>query len=86
MVANTSAVRGVARDLLGTLRREKLALDWRKRQHARARDRVAIEELLDQGLPPVYDADLFARKCDAVYRLVFDADAGPGRSLDATAG
>ncbi len=76
----------MSRDLLGTLKRQQLVLDWRKRQQARAQVRVAIEALLDRGLPPAYDADLFARKCDAVYRHVFDAYAGPGRSIDATAG
>ena len=76
----------MACDLLDALKREKLVLDWRKRQQARAQVRVAIEELLDQRLPPVYDADLFTRKCDAVYQHVFDAYAGPGRSIYATAG
>ncbi len=37
-------------------------------------------------LPPTDDADLFTRKCDAVYQHVFDAYAGPGRSIYATAG
>jgi len=45
-----------------------------------------IDELLDRGLPPAYDADLYQRKCDAVDRHVLDADAGPGRGIDATAG
>ena len=70
----------------GTPKRERLVLDWRKRQQARAQVRVAIEALLDRGLPPVYDADRFTRKCDAVYQHVFDAYAGPGRSIDAATG
>ncbi len=44
-------VKKVSRELLQTLKAEKLALDWRKRQQARAQVRVAIETLLDQGLP-----------------------------------
>jgi len=75
------AVKKVARDLLATLKREQLALDWRKRQQARARVRLAIEETLDRGLPPIYTPDLFRRKCDAVYQHVFDAYAGAGRSI-----
>jgi type I site-specific restriction-modification system R (restriction) subunit len=72
-------VKKVARDLLATLKREKLTLDWRKRQQARAQVRVAIEEALDQGLPETYDGALYRRKCDAVYQHVFDAYAGAGR-------
>jgi len=44
------------------------------RRHAQVR--VTIEALLDRGLPPVCDADLFTRQCDAVYRHVFDAASG----------
>ncbi len=47
-------VKKVSRELLQTLKAEKLALDWRKRQQARAQVRVAIETLLDQGLPEAY--------------------------------
>ena len=47
-------VKGVSRDLLGTLKRQQLVLDWRKRQQAHAQVRVAIEALLDRGLPPIY--------------------------------
>jgi type I restriction enzyme R subunit len=63
-----------------------LVLDWRKRQHAHAQVRVAIEDVLDRGLPPVYDAGLYQGKCDAVYQHVFDAYAGPGRNIYATTG
>jgi type I restriction enzyme R subunit len=37
-------VKGISRDLLSTLKKEKLVLDWRKRQQARASVRVAVEE------------------------------------------
>jgi type I restriction enzyme R subunit len=40
-------VKKVARSLLGTLKKEKLVLDWRKRQQARAAVRVTVEEELD---------------------------------------
>jgi type I restriction enzyme R subunit len=70
----------------GTVKREKLVLDWRKRQHAHAQVRVAIEDVLDRGLPPVYDADRYQRKCDAVYQHVFDAYTGSGRSIHTTGG
>jgi type I restriction enzyme, R subunit len=41
-------VKKVSRDLLRTLKREKLVLDWRKRQQAQASVRVTVEEELDQ--------------------------------------
>lgn len=37
-------VKKVARELLGTLKREKLVLDWRSKQQSRAAVRLAIEE------------------------------------------
>jgi Domain of unknown function (DUF3387) len=75
------AVKRVARDLLATLKREKLVLDWRKRQQSRAQVRTTIETMLDQGLPATYTAELYQRKCDAVYQHVFDSYYGQGRSI-----
>ena len=48
-------VKQVARELLETLKREKLVLDWRKRQQTRAQVKVTIEECLDRGLPEKYN-------------------------------
>ena len=47
-------VKKTARELLEVLKREKLILDWRKRQQARAQVRVTIETVLDEGLPAAY--------------------------------
>jgi type I restriction enzyme R subunit len=44
-------VKKTAQDLLATLKKERLVLDWRKRQQSRAGVRMAIEEKLDL-LPP----------------------------------
>lgn len=51
-------VKDLVRNLLATLKREKLVLDWRKKQQARASVQVAIEEGL-HALPDVYTAALF---------------------------
>jgi type I restriction enzyme R subunit len=67
----------VAKDLLETLKREKLVLDWKKRQTTRAAVRYTIETMLDQ-LPRRYTPELYQRKCDAVYQHVFDSFAGQG--------
>jgi type I restriction enzyme R subunit len=67
-------VKKVARDLLHTLRAEKLVLDWRKHQQTRAAVRLAIEEKLDQ-LPEAYDAPLFREKCNVIYQHVYHSNA-----------
>ena len=78
-------VRQAARELLVTLKAERLTLDWRKRQQNRAAVRLAIEEALDR-LPEVYTAALYQQKCDAVYQHVYDCYYGPGQSIYARVG
>lgn len=73
-------VKQAAKDLLQTLRREKLVLDWRKQQETRAGVRVAIEEILDRDLPDSFNPVLFQHKCLAVYEYVYDMYAGAGRA------
>ena len=75
----TQQVKKVARDLLTTLKAEKLVLDWRKKQQARAMVRLTIEKMLDY-LPPVYTRELYQLKCEAVYQHVYDSYYGEGRS------
>lgn len=79
-------VKKAARDLLETLKREKLVLDWRKRQQSRAQVKVTIEEALDRGLPTAYTPDIYQRKCDAIYQHVFESYYGAGHSVYAAAG
>ena len=50
-------VKKVAKELLETLKQEKLVLDWRRRQKTKAEVKVAIEEILDQ-LPESYRTDV----------------------------
>ena len=76
-----TAVTKVVRDLLDKLQRELLVLDWKQRQVTRAAVKVGIEEVLDAGLPDVYDRVLFARKADDLYTHVFNAYQGMGISL-----
>jgi type I restriction enzyme R subunit len=78
-------VKQVARELLETLKREKLVLDWRKRQRSRAEVRVAIEDSLDR-LPENYTPKLYRAKCEAVYQHAYDSYYGPGESIYAKAG
>lgn len=74
-------VKKAARDLLATLKKEKLVLDWRKRQQARAAVRVAISEMLDSELPDSFSKELYQQKCDLLYQHVYDSYFGQGRSI-----
>jgi type I restriction enzyme R subunit len=73
--AEERQVKKVAKGLLETLKREKLVLDWRKRQTTRASVRYTIETVLDQ-LPRTYTPELYQKKCDAVYQHFFDTYSG----------
>jgi len=73
-------VKATAKKLLVTLKNNKLVLDWRKRQQARAAVRVAIDKLLDDHLPRAYTPELFRQKSTAVFQHVYDAYYGSGRS------
>ena len=73
-------VKKVAKELLQTLQREKLVLDWRKRQQARAAVRLAIEEILDK-LPRKFTPELYNQKCDLVYQHIYDSYYGQNRSV-----
>ena len=73
-------VKATARTLLGTLKGEKLVLDWRKKQQSRAAVRLAIEETLE-NLPDRYSQELYDQKCSAIYQHVFESYYGEDRSV-----
>ena len=75
------SVRKVARNLLNTLKTEKLVLDWKKRQNTRADVLVTIEKALDSGLPTKFDKEVYTTKCKSVFDHVYDSYLGEGRSL-----
>ncbi|MDP4121075.1 MAG: type I restriction endonuclease subunit R, partial [Bacillota bacterium] len=74
-------VKKVARQLLDTLKTEKLVLDWRKKQQARAEVLYTIETVLDEDLPRSYSVDVYRKKCELVYQHVYDNYYGNGQSL-----
>jgi type I restriction enzyme R subunit len=78
--AERKQVKKVAESLLELLKRERLVLDWRKEQRARAAVRLAVEETLDE-LPEKFTTDLYEQKCDAVYQHVFDSYWDDGHSV-----
>ena len=75
------AVKKVARNLLDTLKSEKLVLDWRKKQQARADVLYTIEKVLDDELPRSYSTEVYQKKCEMVYQHVYDNYYGNGQSL-----
>ncbi len=73
-------VKAVTRELLDTLKRKKLVLDWRKRQQSRAAVLVTVQDVLDK-LPRAYSPEMYQKKCEAVYQHIFEAYAGAGSSV-----
>lgn len=73
-------VKKVANELLETLKREKLVLDWRKKEMTRAAVRQTIEIKLDE-LPSVYEKGLYEAKCDTIYQHVFESYWGRAESV-----
>ncbi|MBI2432541.1 MAG: DUF3387 domain-containing protein, partial [Candidatus Hydrogenedentes bacterium] len=61
----------VARELLARLR-ELLVLNWRQKSAARAKVKLAIEDLLDQGLPSAYSKLLFDKKCSVLFEHFYE--------------
>lgn len=74
-------VKIAAKELLFKLKKEKLVLEWRKKQQARASVLVTIEEILDKNLPTTYSKEIFQEKCKQVYQHVYDSYFGSGKSI-----
>ena len=79
------ATKRIARALLTTISREKLVLDWRKRQQSRAAVRVAIEDVIWQ-LPKCFTKEMCQQKSARVYQHVYDNYWGAGQSVYAVVG
>ncbi|MHC5597943.1 MAG: type I restriction endonuclease subunit R [Nostoc sp.] len=73
-------VKQVARELLETLKKEKLVLDWRKRQQTRAGVEVSIKDILDK-LPASYSAEVYEKKCLELYQHIYEHYSGQGSSI-----
>lgn len=64
-------VKKIAGALLSKLKRDKLILDWRLKENAKAAVREAIREELDQ-LPDVYERKIWEEKVERTYQFVFE--------------
>jgi type I restriction enzyme R subunit len=74
-------VKKVARQLLETLKVEKLVLDWRKHQQSQAAVRVTIKRILDELLPRAYTPKIYRQKCNSLYQHVYESYYGEGGSV-----
>ena len=77
--AEEADVKKVCRELLATLKREKLVLDWREKQQAKAGVMRAMKSALrPPNLPGAFTKDIRLEKMARAYAHVYDHYAGPG--------
>ena len=74
----------MAHELLDTLKRKKLVIDWRKKQQARASVKLCVKAFLAR-LPAAFTPALRAEKMDLAFQHVYDSYYGDGRSVYAAA-
>ena len=80
--AEKKQIKKVAKEILEKLKQEnKLVIDWRKKQQARAEVRVTIDDLLYSNLPQSYGTEEYQSRLDLVYRHVYDSYYGENRSV-----
>ena len=65
-------VKKVTRALLARIK-QLLVLNWREKSSARSQIKLAIEDVLDTGLPRTYDKPLYAQKCSALFEHFYEA-------------
>ena len=68
-------VKAIARRLITKLKHEKLILDWRLKENARADVRQTIREEYDE-LPEVYDRRLWEDKVERTFQFMFERYPG----------
>jgi len=73
-------IKKVARELLQKLK-TLLVINWRQKSTARSQVKLAIEDVLDGGLPRAYSPDLYKQKCATVYERYGDVGANDSLNL-----
>jgi type I restriction enzyme R subunit len=66
-----SEVKKVAHILLVRIK-ELLVINWRQKSQARSQVKLAIEDLLDTGLPRAYSPDIYRQKCSAIFEHIYE--------------
>lgn len=74
-------VKKVCKELLETLKAEKLVLDWRKKDRARSDVRRTLAIVFDRGLPESYDEGIYNEKCELAFHHIFTSYYGAGESV-----
>ncbi|MGA4323630.1 type I restriction endonuclease subunit R [Ectopseudomonas hydrolytica] len=74
-------VKKVCKELLETLKAEKLVLDWRKKDRARSDVRRTLEIVFDRGLPESYGEGIYNEKCELAFHHIFTSYYGAGESV-----
>lgn len=77
--AEEAEVKRVCKELLDTLKREKLVLDWREKQQAKAAVMQTIKLDL-RKLPAAYTLDVRTEKFARAFAHIYDKYMGAGRS------
>jgi len=75
-------VKDVAKELLETLKQDKLVLDWRKRQQSKAEVDITIKDILDKKLPRRYTVEIYDQKCQEIYQHIYESYSGTGTSFN----
>jgi type I restriction enzyme, R subunit len=70
--AEREQVKKVARHLLERIK-SALVLNWRQKAQARAQVRLAIEDVLDEGLPRKYSPEIYKQKCSTLFEHIFES-------------
>ncbi len=83
--AERAEVKKVARDLLERLK-QLLVLNWRQKSTARSQLKLAIEDVLDTGLPRAYDKPMYAQKCSVLFEHIYETYPERDSSVYALAG
>lgn len=69
----------VAKELAAKFK-QKLVIEWKKKQEAKAAVKTCIKDVLDEGLPEVYDRKVYNEKCELIYQHVYDTYGSEGLS------
>lgn len=69
----------VAKELAAKFK-QKLVIEWKKKQEAKAAVKTCIKDVLDEGLPEVYDRKVYNEKCELIYQHVYDTYGSEGTS------
>jgi type I restriction enzyme R subunit len=78
-------VKKVAMELL-TKMKQLLVLNWRQKSSARSQLKLAIEDVLDTGLPRAFTPELYQQKCSALFEHVYESYPERNAGVSASSG